>query len=141
MNVRSLEILSEEGVDNYYAARRKKLTMSKCTEFADYAFSIYIRAKEPCCSCCGSQEQLQCGHLFSRVFTSLRWEEMNAATQCARCNINHEHHSEPFRRVMVLRFGEEEIEKMWDRRLAGKTNAIERLNIAVKYFEKYKEIK
>ena len=140
MNVRSLEILAEEGATNYYANRRKKMTMKVCTDLADYAFSLYIRKKEPYCSCCGSPDQLQCGHLFSRVFTSLRWEEMNAATQCARCNMNHEHHSEPFRRVMVSRFGEEDIEKMWDRRLQGNTNALDRLAIAIKYFEKYREI-
>lgn len=141
MNIRSLEILAEEGADNYYAKRRKKIKMKACTDLADYAFSIYVRAKEPFCVCCGSSDQLQCGHLFSRVFTSLRWEEMNAATQCARCNMNHEQHAEPFRRVMVGRHGEDAIEKMWDRRLDGKTNALQRLEIAVEYFRKYKELK
>lgn len=139
---RKLDKIKEMGADVYY--REYRPTMSQATEIADYIFSVYVRTKEPYCVCCGKTEPLQCGHLFSRVFTALRWDEMNAATQCAGCNMSHEHHSEPFRRVMVTRHGEEAVSSMWERRLSsktGKSTAIDRLETALDYYDKYLKLR
>ena len=136
---RKFEALAEAGADEWYSLN--KPTLKKATEMADYIFSAYIREKEPWCACCGRRDSLTCGHLFSRIFISLRWDEDNAATQCAGCNMKHEHHPELYRRIMVTRLGEEKVAAMWDRRLDGKYPAIERIRIAEKYYQKFLELK
>lgn len=136
---RKFTALAELGSDEWYSLN--KPTLKKATEMADYIFSAYIREKEPYCSCCGRRDALSCGHLFSRIFISLRWDEDNAATQCSACNMKHEHHPELFRRIMVTRHGEEKIAALWDRRLDGKCNAIDRVRIAEEYYRKYLALK
>jgi len=138
-----LEELVEIGHMEYYRKYRIKMSIPACTQMADTAFSMYIRAKEPYCSCCGKAEpeiKATCGHLFSRIWTQIRWDEDNAAMQCMGCNMKHEHHPESFRKVMATRLGEKAIGKLWDRRQGKPTKAIERLEIAEKYYTKYKEI-
>lgn len=58
-------------------------------------FSEYIRARDPACVTCGSIEKPTCGHVFSRVAYSTRWDERNAGRQCWPCNFKHEYDPYP----------------------------------------------
>lgn len=62
----------------------------------DRVFSLYIRARDKHCVVCGTEQNLTCGHVFSRVAYSTRWDEQNAYGQCAGCNMRHEHDPYPF---------------------------------------------
>lgn len=68
----------------------------KAVNRADKYFSLYIRQREAdargynSCKTCGREahyKQLQCGHFQSRKFYATRWDELNAACQCGRCNM------------------------------------------------------
>lgn len=78
----------------------------------DKVFSIYIRNRDGRCVTCGKKEALQCGHLFSRIAYSTRWDEMNAYCQCAGCNIQHERNFWPLYRYAIQIHGEEKIEQL-----------------------------
>jgi len=82
---------------------KRKPTRRGKVKRLDNAFSIYIRNRDNwTCQTCGSMEKIkmQCGHLFSRVAYSTRWDENNAYCQCASCNLRHEYDPGP----LTLRF-------------------------------------
>ncbi len=68
-----------------------KINRKKLVKKLDKVFSEYIRARDRKCICCGSTDNLQCGHLLSRVAYSTRWDEDNAHAQCRSCNLVHEY--------------------------------------------------
>jgi hypothetical protein len=84
----------------------KKQTRKSIVKKLDIIFSLYIRAIEKKCFVCGSTENLQCGHLFSRVAFSTRWDLMNSHTQCRNCNMRHEYDFEPYRKKFVEKYGQ-----------------------------------
>lgn len=88
-------------------SERKKL-ISKL----DRAFSKYIRERDNNrCVVCGKPGS-DCGHYFSRVAHSTRWNPDNCACQCRSCNWNHERNPEPLRRYMIQNLGEEGLEAL-----------------------------
>lgn len=76
----------------------------------DNVFSEFIRKRDKHCVVCGTRENLTCGHLFSRIAYSTRWDEMNAFGQCMGCNLRHEHDAYPFTKWFIGRFGQDR----WD---------------------------
>lgn len=79
----------------------RKLLVKK----ADKAFGDYIKARDPYCVVCGTTENPQCGHLFTRMYYSTRWNENNAFKQCCGCNLRHEYDAYPFTKYFLDRFG------------------------------------
>ena len=70
-------------------SERKKLVSR-----LDKVFSEYIRKRDGACVICGKRApevRLTCGHLFSRVAYSTRWDESLAFCQCTGCNNRHEY--------------------------------------------------
>ena len=50
---------------------------------ADRLFSLYIRARDGACQVCTYERtNLQCGHLISRRYVSVRWDPGNAVALC-----------------------------------------------------------
>lgn len=88
---------------------KRKLLIKK----ADKAVSDWVRAFSGRCVICGSVERLQCGHLFSRVAYSTRWDERNIYCQCAGCNLRHEHDPYPLMRYAESVWGREEIDDLY----------------------------
>jgi hypothetical protein len=84
----------------------KKSDRKKLVKELDRVFSLYIRARDKKCCLCGTTESLQCGHLFSRVAYSTRWDEANCYAQCASCNLKHEHNAWPFYRWFIGIYGQ-----------------------------------
>lgn len=84
----------------------KKRKRSAIVRDLDREFSIFIRRRDGNrCVVCGSDHMPQCGHLFSRVAYSTRWDELNCHCQCAKCNINHERDHWPFTKWFLEKFG------------------------------------
>lgn len=95
-------------------SKRKKL-VSKL----DKIFSEYIRKRDNNkCAVCGTNQKPTCGHLFSRVNYSTRWDEENSYCQCAGCNLRHEMNFEPFRRIVEARLGKEKYDELYHRHIA-----------------------
>jgi hypothetical protein len=59
------------------------------------------------CVLCGEKDAklLQCGHLFSRVAYSTRWDERNLVCQCGPCNLRHELNPHILTAWFVRQFG------------------------------------
>lgn len=73
----------------------------------DRVFSLYIRARDKHCVQCGREDQLTCGHVFSRVAYSTRWDPENAFGQCMGHNMRHEHDPYPFLEYARERLGQQ----------------------------------
>ena len=87
--------------------KRKKSDRKKLVEHLDKVFSIYIRRRDKRCVCCGTDKNLQCGHLFSRNSYSTRWNDKNAYAQCSSHNLIHEHDPYPLTNYFLSMFGKE----------------------------------
>ena len=79
---------------------------------ADKAASAYIIKRDGRCVVCGSTAHLTCGHLFSRVAFSTRWEEKNLYCQCAGCNLRHEYDPYALFEIATIRHGAEVIDDL-----------------------------
>lgn len=90
----------------------KKSERKRLVERLDKAFGDYIKARDGKCVVCGSTENLQCGHLFSRVAYSTRWNPANAYCQCRSCNLVHEHDFYRLYRYAVQVHGADEMDRL-----------------------------
>jgi hypothetical protein len=64
----------------------KKQSLSRRTAVADAKFSVWIRERDKCCVVCGSRQNLQCSHYWSRGISLTRFDPENADTLCAKCH-------------------------------------------------------
>jgi hypothetical protein len=53
----------------------------------DRVFSLSIRSRDKRCLRCGTSDNLQCAHIFSRTARSVRWYPLNALTLCIKCHL------------------------------------------------------
>lgn len=53
---------------------------------ADDAFSKFIRARDGACLSCGTTDYLQCAHIHSRSYKSIRTNPDNAIALCRGCH-------------------------------------------------------
>lgn len=91
--------------------RRKKNELRAIKARLDKLFSLYIRLRDGyTCKVCGSRDRPQCGHIFSRVSLSTRWDDSNAVCQCASCNMRHEFDPYPLNNWYITQYGKEK----WD---------------------------
>lgn len=67
--------------------------MSKSTYMkkADTAFSKYVRLRDGACQNCGAAEYLQCAHIISRSYKSIRVNPDNAVALCRSCHVSFTH--------------------------------------------------
>lgn len=85
---------------------RKKLIKS-----LDATFSKIIRSKGEC-FCCGTTQNLTCGHLITRALYVTRWDFDNAECQCVACNLRHEYRPEKFTLKYIMEYGIEKYEQL-----------------------------
>lgn len=58
---------------------------------ADKLFSRYIRLRDRECRSCLTPLNLQCAHIFSRRYMSVRFDPANAMALCAGCHKKYTH--------------------------------------------------
>lgn len=112
----------------------------------DNIFSLYIRERDnhTCivCRVTNKTHVIQCGHLFSRVSRSARWDEKNANAQCSGCNLRHEHDFEPYRRIWVEKYGQDEYNILYAKWSKSTKFSIGDLKYLIDYYRgKLKELK
>lgn len=65
----------------------KKPTKSYIARKLDAECSRIVRSHGQCVMCgCGDYEKLQCCHIFSRTYRSVRWDLDNILPLCASCH-------------------------------------------------------
>ena len=100
-------------------ATNRPMIRSTAIKYADKWFSLYIREKGGYqCFTCGAKMEhgdhvMQCGHLFSRVAFSTRWDEDNAECQCSGCNMYHEHNPHRFVLNYIQKYGQDKYERVF----------------------------
>jgi 5-methylcytosine-specific restriction endonuclease McrA len=58
---------------------------------ADVLFSKVIRQRDGHCKACGTSDNLQCAHIISRSYKSIRTLEDNAVALCRSCHVKFTH--------------------------------------------------
>lgn len=92
-------------------SERKKLVKE-----LDRVFSLWIRKRDwNKCVMCGTSENVQNGHLFSRANLSTRWDEINCNAQCWKHNIMHENDSKPYTDWFIKNYGQAMYDDLRDR--------------------------
>ena len=84
------EKLEKQKVKKQKAKTKKAFSRSKLIAEADRVWSLYIRERDrwkPCITCWTPwTETAQAGHFMSRRHYNTRWEKLNWASQCVKCN-------------------------------------------------------
>lgn len=92
---------------------KKSKSRKSIVKELDKVFSEYIRLRDRQCFTCGSKKDLQCGHLFSRVAFSTRWDERNANAQCKSCNLKHEYNPHVYTKKYIETYGFEQYNQVF----------------------------
>lgn len=71
---------------------------------ADRHFAKYIRSRDGKCLSCGTKRNLQCAHIISRSYKSIRTDERNAITLCQSCHLRFTHRPLEWRDWVEKRF-------------------------------------
>jgi hypothetical protein len=83
----------------------KKPSRKTLVKACDREMSLFVRERDRKCVLCGSHNNLQCGHLLSRVAYSTRWDFANCFCQCAGCNLRHEYDASTFTLWYIKKYG------------------------------------
>lgn len=128
--------------------KKKKTERAKIKDKLDYEFSLYIRRRDNfTCVTCGKKGivgdgEMQCGHLFSRVALSTRWDEDNAFCQDRGCNFRHEMDWMPLELYYKEKKGDEAFDRLYRKYNTPKKYNIAELKELLEYYrEKNKENK
>jgi hypothetical protein len=87
--------------------RKDRTTRKGWIRKLDHIVTEIVRLKESKCITCGAGGNLDCGHLFSRVAYSTRWDLVNCHAQCKACNFRHEHDAYKYTKWFIEHYGEE----------------------------------
>lgn len=84
--------------------RKDRTTRKGLIRKLDKIVSEIVRLRDGACFICGTKENLCCGHLFSRVAYSTRWDLNNVFASCYSCNFRNEFDPYPMmNKVIELR--------------------------------------
>lgn len=101
-------------------AAKKKPSQGALTRKCDRLFSLAIRQRDGKCQNCGTDQNLQCAHGFSRRYFATRWELWNAFALCRDCHVYYTHRPLEWEEWLQERWG---LDDYWaNRRLAINAN-------------------
>jgi len=89
----------------------KNINRKKIIKELDLIFSKIVKKKGKC-FCCGSTNNLTCGHLITRSIYNTRWDLNNAECQCVSCNLKHEYRPEIFTKIYIEKYGLEKYQNL-----------------------------
>ena len=120
---------------------KRKASRKTLVKKVDKIFSKYIRLRDKYCVLCGSPENGNCGHLFSRRHYSTRWDDGNCFQQCYPCNFKHNLQPSHYYNWYIEKFGKEKLDELHSKHQQTKkyTNVdLEELYEEIK--ERYEEL-
>ena len=79
---------------------------------ADTHFSKYVRLRDGQCQNCGTADNLQCAHLISRRYKSIRTSASNAVALCRSCHVFFTHRPLEWAQWIVDRFGQDYYDRL-----------------------------
>src|ERR1035437_7794925 len=87
--------------------KTRKISRKGLVKKLDKAVSVSVIERDKKCVTCDSTDRLGCGHLFSRVAYSTRWDLMNCYAQCWPCNFRHEFDPYPLTNYFINKYGQD----------------------------------
>jgi len=120
-----------------------KSVRSKAIRKLDTIFSKYIRRRDcgygyaPCISCGKliTYDTSDCGHYENRKHMATRYDEKNCNAQCRACNRFSEGNIQGYRRGLIKKYGEKEVDKVEMRRFNVSKLSVPELDILYKYYK------
>ena len=85
---------------------KKGISRKGVVKKLDSLVSKIVQARDKKCATCSSIYKLGCGHLFSRIAYSTRWDLDNCHCQCWSCNFKHTYDTYPYFEWYRDKFGE-----------------------------------
>jgi hypothetical protein len=85
--------------------RKQKTERKKLVKQLDDVFSKYIRVRDKRSVLSGKTENLQCGHVFSRISYSTRWDPDNAFAITSGENLTQEYDPYPMYSWFIREYG------------------------------------
>ena len=107
--------------------RQKNLTITKLKKIRasrktlvrklDQLVSLIVRTRDKACinKGCTARDNFTCGHLFSRVAYSTRWDLGNCYKQCLAHNLRHEYDPYAMTQAVTLLKGKEYVDELYQR--------------------------
>ena len=97
-------------------------------------FSLQVRARDGRCQNneCGATVGLQCAHIVSRRYRSVRWSFDNAVALCMRCHVYFTHRPIEWGLWVEGRIGEDAYAVLRQRAVAVSTERIEDVLLRLK---------
>lgn len=86
----------------------KKPSRTTLNNHLDRLFSLIIRSRGRCERCGKKDETLQCAHVYSRIYKSVRWDTRNAFCLCAGCHFWAHKNPTEFTEFVKKKLGESE---------------------------------
>ena len=90
----------------------KKPSRTTLRNKCDRLFSLYIRDRDKVCVRCGTTQNLQCAHVFSRIYMKVRFDPRNAVALCAGCHKYMTHYGIQWEEFIRGRMGDEAYEEL-----------------------------
>ena len=115
---------------------------AKIKKKLDAEFSLFIRRRDKfTCVTCGKvgyerDGEMQCGHLFSRIALSTRWDEDNAFCQDRGCNFRHEMDWMPLELYYREKRGDEAFDRLYRKYRTPKKYSNAELNEMLEHYRK-----
>lgn len=112
----------------------------------DKIFSEFIRLRDTKpwnfeygrCISCGRilpWAKLQCGHFHSRIHMNTRFDERNCNIECIACNIYSADHLIGYRKNLIKKIGEKEVDMLDVRAHQSKSFSLFELQMLIKHYE------
>lgn len=92
--------------------KSKKSDYKKLENECDTLTSLVVRLRDGKCVCCGSTEQLTCGHYISRDKALLRYNTKNCNAQCWGCNVKHRYYPNFYAAAMYRKYGKKTMDEL-----------------------------
>jgi len=90
----------------------RKISRKGIVKKLDRIVSQIVILRDKRCVTCGSRNNLGCGHLFSRIAYSTRWDLDNCFCSCWNCNFSHEYDPYPLMTYAEKRYGKRKLENL-----------------------------
>lgn len=94
-----------------YLKSKRKSGKTTLRNKLDRLCSLIVRGKGKC-ERCGSRENLQCCHIFSRIYNATRWLLENLLCLCASCHFFFHKNPVLFGEWVIKHLGEEKYEDL-----------------------------
>lgn len=100
----------------------RKLSRKGWVRKLDKITSLIVVRRDRKCFTCGSTQNLQCGHLFTRSLYAVRWNLLNCHAQCRGCNFRHEFDATIYNLKFIDKFGLDAYKELY--RIAHRPNKL-----------------